>query len=252
MLLEHLTGITYTERLVKDSPLTAEQELQLGIAKELLLKGVPIQHITQTAHFMGADYFVNEHVLIPRPETEELVQWIADEHKDAELTILDIGTGSGCIPISLKQLLPRAAITSIDVGADALKVAERNAATNNADVTFILLDFLNTGRWKELPTFDVIVSNPPYIPISEKEKLDKNVRDYETGTALFVPDNDALLFYRHIAQFGQTHLTVGGYIYCEVHQDYAADTLQMFDEEGYKTSLRKDMFGNERMIQAKK
>lgn len=168
ILMEHITGLTYSERLVKDTTLTTQQTEQLNNATERLLTGVPIQHITQTTHFLGADYFVNEHVLIPRPETEELVQWIVDEQQGSQPSILDIGSGSGCIPISLKKLLPKAAITSIDVSADALDVAKRNATQNNAEVTFLLFDFLNKGNWSQLPSFDIIVSNPPYIPISEK------------------------------------------------------------------------------------
>ena len=158
-------------------------------------------------------------------------------------------TGSGCIAISLALGIPAAAVTAIDVSADALVVAKENAAQLGANINFQEIDFLNEAQRNTLTSFNVIVSNPPYIPINEAGTLHRNVRDYEPGTALFVPDEDALLFYRLLAEFGKTHLTPGGSIYCELHQNYARETASMFEASGYRNvELRSDAFGNARMV----
>jgi release factor glutamine methyltransferase len=207
-----------------------------------------MQYILGEAYFMGDRFMVSPAVLIPRPETEELVQWIIDEERPKH--ILDIGTGSGCIAISLAKRLPHSDVQAIDISAEALQVARQNAAALGVDIKFLQCDFL--AQQDTLGLFDLIVSNPPYIPETEKETLHTNVRDHEPGTALFVPNDDALLFYRSIAFFGKTHLKVGGFIYCEVHQDYATDTAALFKSEGYSTvTLRNDVNGNPRMIRVK-
>ncbi len=137
-----------------------------------------------------------------------------------QVSILDIGSGSGCIPVSLKKNLPQSSITSIDVSDEALAIAKQNAVANKTTIDFLQLDFLNENEWQRLPVFDIIVSNPPYIPVSEKENLDRNVTAYEPGIALFVPDNNPLLFYEAIAAFAKTHLKKEGKIYVEIHEDF--------------------------------
>jgi release factor glutamine methyltransferase len=239
------------ERLMKkDELLTGAQEQQFENIQAQLLAGRPMQYALQTAWFMGHAFYVDEHVLIPRPETEELVQWIIDDMPENAATVLDIGTGSGCIPVSLKLALPHAQVSACDVSAGALAVAQRNATTLQAGVNFIQLDFLSDAR-EQLPSFDIIVSNPPYIPDAYRASIDVHVKDHEPSLALFVPDSDPLLFYKAIADFGKTHLQLGGAVYCELHADHAQDTQQMFENCGYaNTELRKDMHGNWRMLKA--
>jgi release factor glutamine methyltransferase len=251
LLLEHVTGMSKLLRLTnKDSLLSAEQEALLNDAIMRLADGEPVQYVTGEQWFMGKPYIVNKHVLIPRPETEELVQWIAEEWKDSHsLSILDIGSGSGCIPVSLELQLPNAVVTSIEVSTEALTVARTNVEALGAAVDLRLLDFLKEENWDLLGHYDVIVSNPPYIPFSYKDTLDRNVRDFEPEVALFVPDGDPLLFYRKIAAFGLKHLSSGGCIYCEVHADHALDTKMLFNSAGYgEVVLREDMYGKERMV----
>ncbi len=185
---------------------------------------------------MGKEFGVNEHVLIPRPETEELVQWVINDWKSREeaIKILDIGTGSGCIPISLRFALTQADVTSCDISSDALAVAKENATTMQTVIEFIQLDFLDVSQRNKLVSYDIIVSNPPYIPASEKEKLHANVKDHEPGIALFVPDNDALVFYHAIAFFGKEHLNNNGYIYCELDAGHAMECKALFEKPGTK------------------
>lgn len=252
-LLYSITGLEKMDRLMrKDEPLTEAQQKLYDTCKADLLKGKPLQYVTGTAWFMGKEFKVNEHVLIPRPETEELVDWIIKDHKvKQDISILDIGTGSGCIPISLQLALPGATTLSCDISEEAIEVAKENARKLEADISFIKTDFLNQKMWYNFEQYDVIVSNPPYIPQKEYKNMHTNVRDFEPSLALFVPDDDALLFYRNIAGFGKTNLKPDGVIYCELHKDHAEKTEQMFREKGYRTEVRKDMHGNERMIKAR-
>lgn len=253
-VLYYVTGHNKTERLLKkETPFTAPQQKKYEQALKELLTGRPLQYVTGSAWFMGKEYIVNEHVLIPRPETEELVQWIINDWKSREeaIKILDIGTGSGCIPISLKQTLTQADVTSCDISNDAIAVAKENADKMQTVVEFLQVDFLDVPQRDKLAGYDIIVSNPPYIPASEKEKLHANVKDYEPGIALFVPDNDALVFYREIAFFCKEHLNNNGYIYCELDARHAMDCKAMFEETGYQNvQIRKDMHGNWRMLRA--
>lgn len=251
-VMHEITGQDKLQRLMdKDKLLTEEQEIRYGQMEAELIAGRPLQYVLGYAWFMGKRYKVNEQVLIPRPETEELVAWIIDDagSVNTQLNILDIGTGSGCIPIALKQALSAAAVTSCDISKGALAVAKENAANMNAGMEFIQTDFLDDTQWQLLGMYDVIVSNPPYIPIAEKDGLHANVRAYEPATALFVAD-DALVFYKAIASFGRQHLNSSGSIYCELHRDYAVATKALFEEQGYAVELRKDMHGNWRMLKA--
>lgn len=253
-LLEHITGKNKLQRLAeKETLLDVEQQRLFDDAKAQLQQGMPLQYVTGVQWFMGRRYQVNRHVLIPRPETEELVQWILDDYPPSDaVSILDIGTGSGCIPISLQLALPKAKVTTCDISEDALQVARQNATTLGASIDFRKIDFLDNHIWNTLDNYDVIVSNPPYIPLSERDTLHKNVRDFEPEMALFVPNEDALLFYRNIALFGKRHLHPHGSVYCELHQDYAKATEDLFREMEYPdVKLRTDIHGNHRMLRAK-
>lgn len=211
----------------------------------------PIQYITGEAWFYGLKFEVNEKTLIPRPETEELVEWIIESQKlkvqSQKLEILDIGTGSGCIPISLKANLPQVNVSAIDVSEKALEMSKRNAELNNVEVNFIQNNILEVGDLNQ--HFDIIVSNPPYVRNLEKEEIKKNVLDYEPHLALFVEDIDALLFYRKISQLALKNLSPNGLLFFEINQYLGKETVELLQNLGFKNiELRKDMFGNDRMI----
>ena len=215
-----------------------------------LKKNEPIQYVIGAEVFCGWTFEVNENVLIPRPETQELVRWIeADWKSDAPCRILDVGTGSGCIAISLSKLLEGAEVEAWDISEGALRVARRNADRNEAQVLFRRVDVLKACT--EDCRYDVIVSNPPYITESEKQDMEANVLDWEPHTALFVPDADPLLFYRRIAELGVSMLKEGGALYFEINRAYGEETVRMLEGLGYKQiELRKDNWGNDRMIKA--
>ena len=211
----------------------------------------PIQYITREAWFYGLRFEVNENTLIPRPETEELVEWIIESQKSEvqsrKLEILDIGTGTGCIPISVKTNLPQANVSAIDVSEKALEVAKRNAASNKVEINFIQTNILEVLDLNQ--NFDVIVSNPPYVRNLEKQEIKKNVLDYEPHLALFVEDNDALLFYRKIAQLALKNLSPNGLLFFEINQYLGKETVGLLENLGFKNiELKKDMYGNDRMI----
>ncbi len=211
----------------------------------------PIQYITGEAWFYGLRLEVNENTLIPRPETEELVEWIIESQKSKvqsqKCEILDIGTGTGCIPISLKTNLPQANVSAIDVSEKALEVAKRNAVLNKVDISFIQADILEVEDLNQ--HFDIIVSNPPYVRNLEKQEIKKNVLDYEPHLALFVEDTDALLFYRKIAQLALKNLSPNGLLFFEINQYLGKETVELLQNLGFNTiELKKDMYGNNRMI----
>ena len=227
----------------------------------------PIQYITGEAWFYGLQFEVNENTLIPRPETEELVEWIIESWKlevgswksenQKRINVLDIGTGTGCIPITLKTNLPQANVSAIDVSEMALEVARRNAELNKVEVNFIQANILEVEdvskiqtSISQLPTnFDIIVSNPPYVRNLEKQEIKKNVLDYEPHLALFVEDTDALLFYRKIAQLAIKNLSPNGLLFFEINQYLGKETVELLENLGFKNiELKKDMFGNDRMI----
>jgi release factor glutamine methyltransferase len=217
--------------------------------KELLLHK-PVQYVLGEGWFYHLKLKINEHVLIPRPETEELVEQLILDRKSklTDPAILDIGTGSGCIPIAIKKQLPASVVTSIDISKAALDLAKENAAMYAAHINFIQLDFLDESTWQSLPNFDIIISNPPYIPLNEKEKLEKHVRDHEPHLALFVPDNAALIFYEKIASFARNKLLPNGKIYLETHQDLAKQTADLFRNDYPSVMIKKDIYGKERMV----
>ena len=251
--MEYLTGSKKAERMLyKNAAITEKEETQLHEYTERLMQHEPVQYLLNEAWFGGLKFYVDKRVLIPRPETEELVEWIINDNKapSHNLKILDIGTGSGCIPISLKLKIPTAEIWACDISPGALEVAKRNATAHEMDINFVQLDFLDTNSLQQLHSFDVIVSNPPYLPETDKKQMQPNVLQYEPSTALFVPDNDPLIFYKAIAGFGKTHLTKSGIIYTEIHEDLGESTMAIFQSAGYTTELKKDMQQKDRMLRA--
>jgi release factor glutamine methyltransferase len=247
--LEELKGWKRVDvALNPHAELSADEIVKWDKVLEALEQQKPIQYIFGRTHFYGLDFEVNEHTLIPRPETEELVEWVIHENKSrGRVTILDIGTGSGCIAISLAKNLPDARVFAIDVSAGALEVAKKNALNNNVNVTFIQQDILAAEKLKD--QFDFIVSNPPYVRNLEMAEIKPNVLDYEPHLALFVDDNDALLFYRKIALLAKGNLPKNGKIYFEINQYLGVETTQMLEEFGFtNVVLRKDMYGNDRML----
>jgi release factor glutamine methyltransferase len=216
-----------------------------------LKKEKPIQYILGETEFYGLPFLVNENTLIPRPETEELVEWILEstkyEEQNTKLNVLDIGTGSGCIAISLAKNLPSAQVSAIDVSEKALATAHKNAKINKVDVNFILKNILETESLDE--KYDVIVSNPPYVRNLEKEEIKPNVLEYEPHLALFVEDNDALLFYRKIAALAKKNLSENGKLYFEINQYLGKETVRLLEGMDFKNViLKKDVYGNDRMI----
>ena len=219
---------------------------------EQLKKEIPIQYILGVTHFYGLEFEVNSAVLIPRPETEELVDWIVLKSKiknqKSKLKILDIGTGSGCIAIALAKNLPNAQVFALDVSEQALATAKTNAELNQVTIQFLHQSILETEDLGQ--QFDVIVSNPPYVRELEKQEIKKNVLENEPHLALFVDDNDALIFYRKIAQLAQKNLNPQGQLYFEINQYLGQEMLVLLQEMGFKNSeLRQDIYGNDRMIQ---
>jgi len=229
----------------------ADELAQWDFVLAQLKKETPIQYILGKTEFFGLAFEVNENVLIPRPETEELVAWIlSDNGKSGELTILDIGTGSGCIAIALAKNLAGAEVSAIDVSQGALSTAEKNAVRNEVVIDFIHKNILEIDELNQ--TFDIIVSNPPYVRELEKREIRENVLAHEPHLALFVSDDDALLFYRKIADLAKKNLSQTGRLYFEINQYLAKETMDMLEQKGFSfLELRKDIFGNDRMVLAR-
>ena len=259
MAYEECFGLTLSDiYLGKDAQLSADAQTELKEIADRLLQGEPIQYVLGQAHFCGRTFMVNPSVLIPRPETEELCNWIFTQKGRFSLCkILDIGTGSGCIAITLAAEMPDAEITAWDISAEALKVAEENTKRAGVHVSFEQVDALNTSLTPHLSPltskYDIIVSNPPYICNKERARMDANVLEHEPHTALFVPDDDPLLFYRAIAQYGLTALRSGGWLYFEINPLYAAALADMLSKMSYHDiEIKEDQYGKQRMIKAKK
>ena len=249
ILATELLGVSQMAFYLKDEiTLTTEQQTLLDNAIKRLAKHEPIQYILGYSDFCGLRFKVTPATLIPRPETSELVEWIASESNGTE-NILDIGTGSGCIAVSLASKLPKSSVSAWDISAEALAVATENSKTNGCTVTFKQVDILAYEPAGE--QFDIIVSNPPYIKENEKEAMHANVLYWEPHTALFVPDNDPLLFYRTIAEKATTMLRPGGKLYFEINRAHGKETMEMLAALGYTNiELRKDFADNDRMIRA--
>jgi release factor glutamine methyltransferase len=252
-VVEYLSGLKKSDRISNNQKQLDENAgAQLESIIDRLLQHEPIQYVLNEAWFSGLKLYVDKNVLIPRPETEELVEWIISDCKFPinKLSILDVGTGSGCIALALKKRLGKADVWTCDISAGALAVARRNALQLGIDIHFVELNFLNKAERNQLPDFHIIVSNPPYVPEKDKSTMNPNVLNYEPATALFVPDDDALIFYSAIAHFGKTHLQDGGGIYTEIHESLGTATVNTFHAAGYKSELVKDMQGKERMVKA--
>lgn len=225
------------------------QQKMLHNAIERLKRAEPIQYILGETEFCDLTFKVNPSVLIPRPETSELVRWIVAENSARENSILDIGTGSGCIAISLAKMMPQATVTAWDISPEAIETAESNNKLNGTKVTFIEQDIFAPSNNNE--KYDIIVSNPPYIKEAEKENMESNVLNWEPHIALFVPNNDPLLFYRQIALKGTQLLKNGGRLYFEINREHGEETCNMLTQYGYTAiELRKDFADNDRMIRA--
>ncbi|SFW60752.1 peptide chain release factor N(5)-glutamine methyltransferase [Chitinophaga sancti] len=282
ILMEHITGLGKMDRIVyKDRELTEDQADRFQKGLDALLRNEPVQYVTGTGWFYGMELQVTPDVLIPRPETEELAEWIIEDVKKAgkqpgnqetglemqgrildtgkrivtglHPSILDIGTGSGAIPLAIKKNLPSAAVSAIDISAGALEVAKANAKKLSLDVNFSLVDVLDVNATAALPIFDIIVSNPPYICEQERAGMQEQVLDYEPNIALFVPDHDPLRFYRRIGELAQEKLAPGGGLYFEINEAYGAETVKLLEEQGYvEVVLKQDLFGKDRMVKAKK
>jgi release factor glutamine methyltransferase len=254
ILLEWLTGKSRLQILTEPEVLLPKSmEIRLHDAIEKLLAGTPIQYITGTQQFLDLEIAVSPHVLIPRPETEELVLWACRDYaSQKQLKILDIGTGSGCIALAMKHHFPDALVTALDKSPNALAQAKANASRLELDIHMQEGDILEMHNQPVTKTYDIILSNPPYIPLLEKATLDKHL-SAEPDMALFVPDKDPLLFYKAIALFAASHLAPRGAVYVETHRDYAAEVEQLFQKHQFlSTQIRYDMHGAPRMVKASK
>lgn len=265
LLLEEVCGITRVDMIMNPDRKIDDIKAQLlAQYAQRLSQGQPVQYVLGYEYFMGEKFQVNPDVLIPRPETSELVDWIVENYVEKSkgtvekpvYNILDIGTGSGCIAISLARLINNSTVLAFDISTGALKTAKANAeAQNIKNIQFCQVDILNTENsaypQPDVDKFDVIVSNPPYVMNNEKKGMDKNVLEHEPHLALFVPDDDPLLFYRAIAKYGKTHLREGGKLYFEINQALGKETCQLLEDSGYSNvELRQDMFGKDRMVSA--
>ena len=253
LMIEHFLGL---ERFIlaidPGIVITKDEEQYMFEGLSKLKNEQPIQYVLGETTFMDLKIMVNESVLIPRPETEELVNWVLEdiENLDDNLKIIDIGTGSGCIAISLSKLKPNLKVTAMDISNSAIEVAEKNALKNNVDIEFIQADILKIPSLKE--NYDIIVSNPPYVREMEKDQMHNNVLKNEPYLALFVPDEDPLLFYRPLAKLAKNSLTPKGVLYMEINQYLGEEVKEVLEESGFaEIELRKDIFGNDRMIKAR-
>ncbi len=245
-IAEELTGFSRSELLCgKGTTISASTQQRLHEVIESLRQNTPLQYIFGHTEWRGMRLIVAPSVLIPRPETAELVDWVLEDYQtisqDSELRIIDCGTGSGCIAIALKKTCPNWKVIGLDISAEALHIAQKNALTEQTNINFQHFDLLTN----ELPTCDIIVSNPPYIRPTEQAEMEKNVLEYEPHNALFVPETDPLIFYRRIAEQKRAKA-----IYFEINQYLAEDTCTLLRNLGYQTTLRNDIFSNPRMIRA--
>ncbi|AMR33067.1 hypothetical protein A0256_17420 [Mucilaginibacter sp. PAMC 26640] len=240
-----------------DVPAGALEKLPLMLKE--LKTGKPVQYILGNTEFYGLPFLVNPAVLIPRPETEGLVQWVLSASNGQSAisnqhpAILDIGTGSGCIAISIKKNMPFATVSAIDISPDALRTAMQNAVINEADVNFILADILQIKSAIHQSKFDIIVSNPPYVTLADKRLMQSNVTDFEPHSALFVPEDDPLLFYRVIADFALQYLSDNGLLFFEINEAFGKETVALLNDSGFTDiALKQDLSGRDRMIKATK
>lgn len=263
LVLNSVTQSSQTQLHVFPEKELSEAQIQmLLLSVQKLQSGMPVQYVLGEAEFFGLKFEVDPSVLIPRPETEELVSWVLEmgggtrsgERERQNLTrILDIGTGSGCIPIAIKKNWPQAEVFGLDISSEALQMARRNALLNEVEVHFLQQDILDFIPIKEALTYSIIVSNPPYISPIEQKLMHSNVLNFEPHSALFVPENDPLLFYRSIADYASFTLQKNGLLFFEINEKYGQETLQLLQEKGFvNLELRKDFSGKDRMVKAQK
>ncbi len=256
MLMEWITKMNKTEMLLNKTVLLLPEQINTvnEFSKRLIL-GEPMQYIVGEAWFMGNPFKVSKDTLIPRPETEELVAWVLQDLQQLNLNnikLIDIGTGSGCIPISIKVKVPSSNIVAVDISKNAIAIAEENATQLNCPIQFRVLDFLDESTWINLEPTNIIISNPPYIKELEKSTMHQNVVDFEPHQALFVPNDDALIFFRAILRFSQSHLLPGGSIYLEINEALGKEVVALFSSYYTSVELKKDIFGKDRMVKIKK
>ena len=252
LIFENVLDYSRTQLLLSQDKIISD-DIYLKIEQIIsdLKNYKPIQYILGESEFYNIKLKIFRNVLIPRPETEELVDWIIRENSNQSIKILDIGTGSGCIAISLAKSLPMSIVYASDISEDALKASEYNSLLNNTQVHIINFNVLNP-EIKLFNKFDIIISNPPYVTEKEKAVMHKNVLDFEPGLALFVPNKDPLIFYRSILNFGLNHLNKNGKIYFEINELYGKETKSLMQEKGFEDIvLKRDINGKDRMIKGK-
>ena len=253
LLLEHVLQIDRNELHKQHrTALSSLQQEQLSTLANRIATGEPLQYVTGEAWFCGLKLMVNQSVLIPRPETEELVEWIISHCRFpvSALQILDAGTGSGCIALALKRRIRKATVTALDIDPAALAVARQNAVELGIDIDCLQADLLSPSEWSLLPMADLIVSNPPYISEQEKESMSRTVLDYEPHRALFAPGSNPLLFYSMLAKLAQVKLHADGQVFAELNASYASEIAAIFQVENFQVEIKEDMQGKRRMLRA--
>jgi len=254
-VMERVTDMPHIDRLMKKEILLSSiQENLLHNYTTELLQHRPVQYVLGEAYFYGLKFFVDENVLIPRPETEELADWVCKtiNNFSVPVAVLDIGTGSGCIAVSIKNKFPAAQVAAVDISAKALQVAKENAARYKMEIDFYTMDFLNKNNWQQLGFCDIIVSNPPYVCVSEKESMANNVLCYEPHAALFVADSNPLIFYYAIAEFAQLHLKNNGFLFFEINENFGAAICTLLQKLGFQDiEMKQDFQGKNRMVGCK-
>jgi release factor glutamine methyltransferase len=251
LVMERLTAMPKGLRLLhKTDSFTTQQQEKFNQWLKELVAFRPVQYVLNEAWFGSMPFYVDENVLVPRPETEELVDWLLEENRDGELglTVLDIGTGSGCIPVYIKKRRSDFRISALDISEKALEIAQMNGRKHNVDIDFFLSDIKDPIQREKINFIDLIISNPPYIPEKQKEAMDKHVKDFEPAVALFVPDDEPILFYKIIGDLATQKLKPGGAIFLEIHHDHAKEVMEWFRQNGFEVILKRDLSGNNRMI----
>ncbi len=255
LVMEKLTGMSKSLQVQnKTNEFTIKQRDIFEHYLSDLVNQRPVQYVLEEAWFGSYPFYVNEHVLIPRPETEELVDWLLAEssHRVPETAVLDIGTGSGCIAICIKKKRKDFQISALDIEDSALQIAIKNSKVLNTQVEFFLCDIRDPVQNENIHPVDLIISNPPYIPQSQKHSLERHVRDYEPEIALYVSDDDPILFYKIIGNMALHKLKPGGALFLEIHHDYAKNIMEWYTAKGFSIEMRKDFSGNNRMIKVYK
>jgi len=255
IIIEDLLQISKMKIMLHPETRISESELlKVHFACKEIKDHKPVQYITGRTNFCGLDLVLNKHVLIPRPETEELVEWILSETSEEKtLSILDIGTGSGAIALSLKKHRESFDVSACDISKDALRIAKKNVNNSGLSIQLIEADILNQDSWPLFQEYDLIVSNPPYVTNAEKAQMQANVLDYEPHLALFVADENPLQFYRSILEFSKIHLKKGGKIFFEINESFGSEMISLLEKFNFgNTSLKNDLSGRNRMISGKK